>query len=448
MVGIGGKKKSGFIAAMGNFSIQYNLSSASVVLPPSIMSDIYDEPSWSTYTLKGLVFAGAMVGMCVMGYLGDLIGRKRAMIFTLSLTVLGALGCALFPWGDDANVIYAVLSACRFILGVGVGGIYPLSAATASEGAVNHESVVRDVGMAFFWQTPGAMAPYLVGLILLVSFHDTKEVTEMEFRLIMGLGAVFAGIVLVSAFGFEDSEEFTSHKSRSPFHEALEHRHYWRILVGTAGTWFLYDVAFYGTNIFTPDIIESIFGKDDNVQLCWHSLVAQAIGIPGCLLAIYLLRPKGVYWLMLWGFVLIGVFFAAFAIVYQISPDGYPALKYALYCLLTFSLNFGPNVATFILPAVSFPANVRGIFHGLSAACAKLGAVVGTYAFDPMEDAWGMPGLLWMQTGLCAVGVIVTYFFVERDAERELREESENAPLVDPINQTIKYGLVSENRDA
>ncbi len=93
----GGGRKSAFISAMGNFSIQYYLSSASVALP--IMSDIeFPEPTWVPYTLRGLVFAGAVVGMCVMGYLGDLVGRKQALIFTMALTILGSLGCALFPW--------------------------------------------------------------------------------------------------------------------------------------------------------------------------------------------------------------------------------------------------------------------------------------------------------------------------------------------------------------
>ena len=91
------KKKSEFIAAMGNFSIQYNLSSISAALP--LMHDtLFPEPEWSQYVLKGLVFAGSVVGMCVMGYLGDLIGRRKALLMTLAFTVIGSLGCALFPW--------------------------------------------------------------------------------------------------------------------------------------------------------------------------------------------------------------------------------------------------------------------------------------------------------------------------------------------------------------
>jgi PHS family inorganic phosphate transporter-like MFS transporter len=428
------KKKSGFISAMGNFSIQYNLSSISAALP--IMTDtLFTEPDWATYVLKGLVFAGSVFGMCVMGYLGDLIGRRKAMLTTLFFTVIGSLGCALFPWGYDDNVIFAVMSACRFILGVGVGGIYPLSAATASEGSsadATHAEVAKDVGWAFFWQTPGAMAPYAVALALLQLGNSTVA-TEVTFRVLMGIGALPAAIVFFSALGYSDSEEFKSGRVRSPLRDALEHRQYWRTLAGTAGTWFLYDIAYYGTNIFTPEIIENIFGKENNTEMCWHSLVAQAIGIPGCIAAILALKPKGGYWLMYWGFLLNALLFGMFAMVYNIDRSGSTGLKFTLYCLLTFALNFGPNVATYVLPAVSFPVQVRTIFHGLSAAGAKLGAVTGSYIFQPVSDGWGIAGVMWMQFALSILGAIVTVFFIQKDRpakDAPLADQFERSPLL------------------
>ena len=56
------------------------------------------------------------------------------MIITNCLTAIGALGCALFTWGS-AETIYTIMTACRFILGVGVGGKYPLAATMRNEGA-------------------------------------------------------------------------------------------------------------------------------------------------------------------------------------------------------------------------------------------------------------------------------------------------------------------------
>ena len=68
---------------------------------------------------------------------------------------------------------YAIICGCRFILGVGVGGQFPLSAAAAKDSAAAEESSEQRVGWAFFWQTPGSLAPYLVddtGTIELTTF--------------------------------------------------------------------------------------------------------------------------------------------------------------------------------------------------------------------------------------------------------------------------------------
>ena len=76
----------------------------------------YPEPVWAHNALMGTVFAGAIVGMITMGYVGDRIGRRRGMIATQALVVVGALASALLTWGSPSD-IYAILAACRFILG-------------------------------------------------------------------------------------------------------------------------------------------------------------------------------------------------------------------------------------------------------------------------------------------------------------------------------------------
>lgn len=159
-------KKSNFIGAVSNLSIQYALSSMSIAVAfmtsdegrvvPDADKNVhhyhadYPEPSWAKYMLLGMVFAGTIAGMCLMGYLGDLIGRKRAMVVTLGITSVSALASAVVPWGS-ASTIYALLATFRFTLGVGVGGIYPLSAVQSAEDSSGDEHSSTRVGWAFFW---------------------------------------------------------------------------------------------------------------------------------------------------------------------------------------------------------------------------------------------------------------------------------------------------------
>jgi MFS family permease len=55
------------------------------------------------------------------------IGRKKGFVATLLLVILGTLASAVaYPVGPMS--IAAVLAVLRFVLGIGIGGEYPLSA--------------------------------------------------------------------------------------------------------------------------------------------------------------------------------------------------------------------------------------------------------------------------------------------------------------------------------
>ena len=95
-----------------------------------------------------------------MGYAGDVLGRNKAMTLTLSLVCISALLSAILPFGPPTTV-YTVIIVSRFIMGIGLGGVYPLSATKAAEdGGDSHGHVsAASASYAFFWQTPGAMVP-------------------------------------------------------------------------------------------------------------------------------------------------------------------------------------------------------------------------------------------------------------------------------------------------
>lgn len=52
-----------------------------------------------------------------------------------------------------------------------------------------------------------------------------------------------------------------------------------------------------------------------------------------------------------------------------------------IYGFSFFFQNFGANTTTYIIPAIVFPTAERGTCHGISAACGKLGAILGTQVF-------------------------------------------------------------------
>lgn len=90
------------------------------------------------------------------------------MIITLGLVAISALASAFAPSGGPTQVYVSIIIA-RFFLGIGVGGVYPLSATKAAEdsgdsGHGNGEVNISAAAFAFFWQIPGSMVRSLKSL--------------------------------------------------------------------------------------------------------------------------------------------------------------------------------------------------------------------------------------------------------------------------------------------
>ena len=128
-----------------------------------------------------------------MGYAGDRLGRRRALLLTLGLVFCSALATAILTWGQ--NEIYYLLSAFRFTLGVGVGGLYPLSAIACAESTGQGVSRERRAGLAFTWQAGGAiLAPLIVYLLLRAGCNP-----RVMWRIFLAVGAVPTAVVLRAA---------------------------------------------------------------------------------------------------------------------------------------------------------------------------------------------------------------------------------------------------------
>src|SRR4029077_6137001 len=87
------------------------------------------------------------LGAFVFGRFADVAGRKRVYWMVAAIMIVGALGSALSP-------SFWMLIVFRFVLGIGVGGDYPVSAVMMSEYA-NRKDRGKLVGMVFGTQALG-----------------------------------------------------------------------------------------------------------------------------------------------------------------------------------------------------------------------------------------------------------------------------------------------------
>jgi PHS family inorganic phosphate transporter-like MFS transporter len=157
-------------------------------------------------------------------------------------------------------------------------------------------------------------------------------------------------------------------------------RKYGLVLIGTALPWFILDIAFYGTGIYSGPIVTSILGKPSSVGF---EIVEQGVpfmvGFFGYFTAVALMDKLGRKLIQIQGFVAMAVIYAIVSAVMITSGkkvEGFlipTSIAFAVYSLSFFFIDFGPNTTTFVLPAELYPTKYRTTGHGISAASGKLG---------------------------------------------------------------------------
>ncbi|KAI1300406.1 Inorganic phosphate transporter pho84 [Mortierella claussenii] len=182
------------VAGVGFFTDAYDLFAINLVSP--MLAYVYYEgkpmPSDVDLGIKIAASIGTFFGQIGFGYLADKLGRKRMYGVELLIIIVATFGQSLCG-NSPAFPFFAGIILWRFILGVGVGGDYPLSAVITSEFATTHR---RGAMMAavFAMQGFGYLTTGVVAIILLLAFRTTIEADpknlDYVWRCLIGLGCV------------------------------------------------------------------------------------------------------------------------------------------------------------------------------------------------------------------------------------------------------------------
>lgn len=89
-------------------------------------------PTQVDTAIKLSTTAGAICGQVVFEYLADKLGRKRMYGLELIIILIGTFGQSISGAGPGLAVL-GPLIFWRVVMGVGVGGDYPLSSIITSE---------------------------------------------------------------------------------------------------------------------------------------------------------------------------------------------------------------------------------------------------------------------------------------------------------------------------
>uniref|UniRef100_K3WG08 Major facilitator superfamily (MFS) profile domain-containing protein n=1 Tax=Globisporangium ultimum (strain ATCC 200006 / CBS 805.95 / DAOM BR144) TaxID=431595 RepID=K3WG08_GLOUD len=438
------------IRGLGFFNDAYDLfvmNVVNIVLTEQYGKHVYTAHMKSSVSAAALI--GAVIGQLLFGYLGDVFGRKVNMIITCCLLIFGGILCTCAYGGSGTNTLWFLVIA-RGLLGVGIGGEYPLAAASTAEDATSVPDRNRRVALTFSLQGVGSLTASILGNLLVQALADgpkgtnSKERLEIVWRLLFGLGVIPACIVCYYRITAEETEAFKATQAKNQVQTsstgtpsaigagkrarlAFILKNYGRGLLGCAGTWFLFDIVFYAQNLFSASILSVIGVSNASLQVVTtQNAFVALMALPGYYVAVYFINSMGRRVIQLQGFAAMTILFLCLAIFWD-DLKKRAVLFIIVYGLALFFSNFGPNTSTFVMPTEMFPTQIRSTCHGFSAAMGKAGAAIGSFGFSIWveHESYGYMGAFYTFAAITFVSIPLTYFcmfdneqgFEEMDAE-------------------------------
>ncbi|ODQ68278.1 phosphate permease [Nadsonia fulvescens var. elongata DSM 6958] len=407
-------------------------------------------PSSTQILLKVSTSVGTVIGQVGFGLMADILGRKAVYGVELIIIIIATIIQCMLGESSAVNFV-AVLVFWRIIQGIGIGGDYPLSSVITSEFATTKWRGAT-MAAVFANQGWGQLFGAIVGLVCVVAFKGSLEsanstaecgpecinAIDKIWRILVGFGCVpgvlalyyrltipetprynlnveeeieIAAADILEANGLLSSEKSVDdarvaktieeaqakiansaeETPKASFKDFTRHFNQWKhmkIIIGTAGSWFLLDVAFYGLGLNNSVILATIgYASNHNIYLklyniCVGNIILICAGsIPGYWLAVATIDTLGRKTLQLAGFVILTVIFCVIGFAYhKLSGGG----LLALYVLAQLFQNWGPNTTTFIIPGEIFPTRYRSSAHGISAASGKIGAIIAQCVLGPL----------------------------------------------------------------
>jgi MFS transporter, putative metabolite transport protein len=446
------------LSAMGVFLDGFDFFVIGIALT-LIIADLNPGPFMIGALGAAAVF-GSMFGAVIGGRLTDRWGRKAIYVVDLLFFIVFAILSA-FAWD-----IYSLI-AFRFLLGIGLGADYPICASYVCEFMPRRIRGKMLIG-AFSFQALGMLTAALVGLLVLW-IHPSLD----NWRLMLFAGAVPAVVIMILRAKIPESarwymENGKPHKAEevirklvpnagevlssidrtkieitnnegiasedykeSGLKALLAPRYLNKNILATV-PWFLMDIATYGIGVFTPLILGYLLYTNvstlDPISQSFMVIKGAAFLdiflIIGFALNMLLVEKVGRLRLQKLGF--IGMIVGLLMLATISKGPNAMLITFGSFVVFNIFMNMGPNATTFVIPAEIFPTYLRATAHGVAAAAAKFGAMVGLIAVPILKSSIGLSPLLIIIAIGCAMALAVTYILGIETKGKSLEELSED----------------------
>ena len=429
-----GVSDNAFICALSMATLNYNLALSSYVL--FYLLSLEGVNSLSCAIMTSYLLVGLLSGQIIFGVIGDVLGREVSCRICIALMLIGSI-FSLFA-GLLFNDVVTEITVFRTALMVGAGGLYPL-VATITKESTQQNLVRTTVAMVFgpLGSLGLVMAPLMVMIIGWLGLS-----ANLTWRSILATGIV--PILWLSTYAVTETHNEASQRLKIKSEGAAgapatvyqyllevslsgfkkEMKAIWKpplrsLMLGITLSWFFSDILFYCNFLMQVLIIKTIIdnaddGDDDEyltmTTIAGVGLISSVLFWFGGILSVNTLKHTSALGLMLQGFVLISILLLLYVIVTTFMPWNHLTLILflAIYISIYFFIGYGPAPATFIVPSIMFPKQLRNTANGVSAGLGKIGAIVFTYM--TIQVNIDLRGLMTFFCGTSVLGAASTIF--------------------------------------
>ncbi len=383
------------------------------------MKDVTKEfglsPTGAGMVASAIAF-GAIVGALLGGYLTDKIGRYRVFMADMFFFVFAALACAFAP-----NEY--VLTAARFVMGLGVGIDLPVAMAFLAEFSRLKGRGNKAASIAMW--CPTWYAAISISYLLVLFFYSVlpEAHSGLLWRIILGFGAVpailiicirsrymsespvwaanqgdlkGAAAILRSSYGInahvaEDADLTPATPTRKAswrnYGELLKGVYLRRTILATVtaiASAFAYNAVAFGL----PVIISSFLAQSMLTTILVSLALNLLFAFVGGILAVRLVPKFGAWKMTTLGYSFQFAALIGLALVGRPADGAEAAVSIGMLALFLLGQGFGPGSHTMTFASLSYPTSLRGVGVGFNQTLMRASSTASLFLFPLLSAAF------------------------------------------------------------
>lgn len=378
--------------------------------------------------IGGAALFGLFLGSLVLGWLSDYIGRQK--IFTFSFVLITLASALQFFARTPEQLIWL-----RILVGIGLGGDYSVGHTLLAEFSPRRHRGVLLGAFSVVW-TVGYVIASLLG-------HTLAESSPDVWRWLLASAALPAGLITILRWGTPESPRWLMRQGR--FREAHEvvRRHlgpnvllgdemavstsrhirtlfsarYWRRTAFNSLFFVCLVIPYFVIYTWLPSILR-VVGLDHDLRA---TLLLNLLLILGAILGLILTQYCTRRRLLIGGFAVL----LASLLVLAFTPLTQVSLLLAMFVIFTIAISAISNLVG-VLPAESFPTDIRSLGVGFATSMSRLGSAISTGLLPLALISYGLQSTMLMLCGVLFLGLIVSVMWAPETRDLTLVAASGN----------------------